>query len=278
MSTATHREMMLSSEQLEQWRTDGFVIMSGLFGEDEMDALRDLFQKIADRGEAVPNHWQPSSSAEGENILKRYPRFMHPHRVLEQAKAKLLDRRVHDVLVQLIGEEPVACQSMYYFKPPSAKGQALHQDNFYLDVEPQTCIAAWTAIDAVHPKNGGLYVVPGTHDMETQCPELANASESFTTHLVDAPKGFKAIPTHMQSGDVLFFNGQLIHGSGPNRSKDEWRRSFICHYMPRSSRCVNKNYFPILDFDGNEQTYEASLAGGPCGEEWAGRKPSSYQD
>jgi len=54
----------------------------------------------------------------------------------------LLDDRLEDVLTDLFGEEPLAAQSMLYFKPPGAKGQALHQVNFYLKVEPGICIAA----------------------------------------------------------------------------------------------------------------------------------------
>jgi hypothetical protein len=114
--------------------------------------------------------------------------------------------------------------------------------------------------------------------MDTQCPTLADESQSFTSHLVDVPKGLKAVPTVMEPGDVLFFNGQIIHGSGMNRSQTLWRRSFICHYMPRASTCVSKFYFPILGFDGSELTYEASQAGGPCGPEFEGKIPSSYSN
>lgn len=265
----------LSAVQMAQWEQDGYLIIQGLFGRDEMDNIQAYFDAVAERGEPVRG-WSPdfeNIKKHPDNVLLRYPRFMHPHRVHEDSKAMLLDARVFGVLSQLLGEEAVACQSMYYFKPPGAKGQALHQDNFYLDVEPGTCIAAWTAVDRVSPENGGLYVVPGTHKLETQCPETANANESFTTHLVSAPKGMKAIPTIMDRGDVLFFNGQVIHGSGVNRSKDQWRRSFISHYMPASSRCVSESYFPILDAAGNEIPYDAAPKGGPCGLEF---KPSSY--
>jgi hypothetical protein len=40
------------------------------------------------------------------------------------------------------GSEAYAAQSMYYYKPPGAKGQGMHQDNFYLLASPATCIAA----------------------------------------------------------------------------------------------------------------------------------------
>jgi ectoine hydroxylase-related dioxygenase (phytanoyl-CoA dioxygenase family) len=33
----------------------------------------------------------------------------------------------------------------------------------------------------------------------------------------------------MEPGDVLFFNGQVIHGSLPNRSSTRFRRALIAH-------------------------------------------------
>tara|TARA_Y100001954_G_scaffold220549_1_gene255727 strand:+ start:109 stop:975 length:867 start_codon:yes stop_codon:yes gene_type:complete len=287
MTQQTLTQMPLTNEQLNQWETDGYLIIPSMFDAQQIESLKQTMQVIADKGEEVPG-WKPlvdvnqtdTETTPLENlgsVLKRYPRYIHPHRYIDLAKELMLDPRVGDVLKQIVGQETVACQSMYYYKPCGSKGQALHQDNLYLQVEPNTCYAAWTAIDPVMPENGGLYVVPGSHRMELKCPTLADESKSFTTHMVDVPKGMKAIPTVMQPGDTLFFNGQIIHGSGMNRSKTLWRRSFICHYMPVTSKCVSKFYFPILGFDGSELTYEASQAGGPCGPEFDGKIPSTYK-
>jgi phytanoyl-CoA hydroxylase len=71
----------------------------------------------------------------------------------------------------------------------------------------------------------------------------------------------------MQPGDMLFFNGTLVHGSGPNVSKDRFRRSFICHYIGRSSERMSEWYRPILTFVGEEVAIDANTGGGPCGTE-----------
>jgi phytanoyl-CoA hydroxylase len=146
----------------------------------------------------------------------------------------------------------------------------MHQDNFYLLVEPQTCVAAWTAIDDADPENGGMYLVGDTAEEEISCPEEANSSESFTTHFVPTPKGKKALPCRMKAGDTLFFNGSSIHGSGPNRSKDRFRRSFICHYVPKSTQRISKHYLPLLSPEGEEVMIESNASGGPCGSSWQG--------
>ena len=151
----------LTAEQMQQWDRDGFLIVKGLFEAPQLAELQAYFDGVAEKGETIEGYWTPSARSKREDsssillpgeaadsILKRYPRFLQPHRIHELSRQMLLDARVFRVLDQLLGEPAVACQSMFYFKPPGAKGQALHQDNFYLEVEPQTCIAAWTAVDA----------------------------------------------------------------------------------------------------------------------------------
>ena len=260
----TTQPTILTDDQLETWRRDGYVVARGLYPAHEVDAIRTRFTDLAQAGEPVPGHWAPSNDS--DDPLARYPRVMQPHRFCELSKAMMLKPEVGAALKQLFAEPAVACQSMYYYKPPGSPGQALHQDNFYLAVQPGTCVAAWTAIDAADPDNGGLYVVPGTHKLDVICPDPELFKDGRRSNLVDPPKGMKAVPVELAPGDTLFFGGSLIHGSGRNRSAERWRGSFIGHYMPASSTHVSRAYFPILDFAGREITYEAATAGGPCGE------------
>jgi len=159
---------------------------------------------------------------------------------------------------------------MLYFKPAGGRGQALHQDNFYLKVEPGTCLAAWIALDPADRENGGLEVVPGTHKMDIFCPEESDRSVSFTREYVPVPPGLKSVPVNLDPGDVLFFNGSLVHGSQPNRTANRFRRSFICHYIGRSSERMSKWYRPILTMSGEEVGIEENTGGGPCGTEEIG--------
>jgi len=260
------QDLPLTDAQLQQWERDGYMIAPALFSEEDVAIIRDFFDRFATAGEPVPDSWIPSlDPADADDPLKRYPRVMQPHRWNEMCKRYLIDPRIGAVLRQLIGCMPLATQSMYYYKPPGAKGQAFHQDNFYLEVQPDTCYAAWVAIDPVTPENGGLWVAPGTHKMDVVCPEEADAETSFSRHLVEPPTGVKPVPTRMQPGDVLFFNGSLIHGSQPNAHPSLWRRSYICHYMPELSDRISEAYLPAIDFEGQEVHREPTGGGGPCG-------------
>jgi ectoine hydroxylase-related dioxygenase (phytanoyl-CoA dioxygenase family) len=260
----------LSEEQLAFFRTEGYLIVKGLLSQAEVDELQELFMDMHRKG-PIPGHFHPVSEEEANNdILKVYPRIMHPHRFNRTAFHYMLHPRVMDVLEDLLGEEALAAQSMFYFKPPGAKGQALHQDNFYLKIEPGTCIAAWTAVDPSDPENGGLHVVPKSQELEVMCPHEADPQQSFTREEVDVPEGLEPVPAILDRGDVLFFNGNVIHGSYPNRSKDRFRRSFICHYGPLSeTQKIAQFYQPLFTRDGRKHEVDINASGGPCGTEFA---------
>jgi ectoine hydroxylase-related dioxygenase (phytanoyl-CoA dioxygenase family) len=246
---------------------DGYAVARGLFSPEEVEEIKNHFEELRRQENPL---FHDDGIKDPTDPLFHYPRFVHPHRHSELARHYMLHPRVVECLRFLLGEEPVATQSMYYFKPPGARGQALHQDNLYLLVEPGTCLAAWTAIDRCDRENGGMMVVPKSHEGAIICPEKADESESWSPHLVRPPKGTRAIDMPMEPGDTLFFNGSTIHGSGPNRSKDRFRRSFIGHYAAGSLEKISKFYFPLLNMDGTEHAAATNDSGGPCGANWVG--------
>jgi hypothetical protein len=262
------------AELAGSFAADGFAIARGLIPRAEVDGLNAAFLEQAARG-PVPGMFDGDPRADASDPLARLPRMMHPHRQAELpvgplAMRYMLDPRVGAILAALLGDEPIATQSMYYFKPPGARGQALHQDNFYLVVRPGTCIAAWLALDDADEENGGMVMVPGSHRHGIYCPEQADMARSFSTHFVRPPEGLSEAPVRLRAGDVLFFNGSLIHGSYENRSPDRFRRAFICHYMPAGSTTVSRWYSPLFGFDGREVQRELLDAGAICGEAVAG--------
>jgi len=262
-------EAPLDLDQLKtDFARDGFVLARGLFSPDEVEEVRATFQEInAQR----PDRGSPQDGIQdASDPLFHWPRVLQPHRFNATARRYLLHPRAIEVLRALFGEEPVATQSMYYFKPPGARGQAMHQDNLYLMVEPGTCLAAWTAMDRCDRENGCMMVVPKTHESEMICQEKTDPSVSFTPGATRIPNGYKAVEVPMEPGDTLFFNGSLIHGSGPNRSKDRFRRAFIGHYAAGSLDRISHFYQPLVRMDGTDMTVAVNQGGGPCGHDWQG--------
>lgn len=256
-------QIQIDPELKTQFDTDGYTVVRGLFSAEEAAFYRDHFMRLREAGS------YPGDSAgvdvTSDDPLKKYPRMIHMHRWDEASLNWMLDERLRVWMTALLGNEPYAVQTMLYFKPPGARGQALHQDQSYLRVEPGTCMAAWMALDYCDESNGCMQVVPGTHDLPLLCTEKADTTESFTDVTVPLAEGMEPVPVHMEPGDVLFFNGQLIHGSFPNETTDRFRRSLIGHYIVGEAEKVGQYYHPVLRMDGTQVEFGISEGGGPCG-------------
>ncbi|ODT68948.1 MAG: hypothetical protein ABS75_18755 [Pelagibacterium sp. SCN 63-23] len=260
---------VLSSEQRRQFERDGFIAIRGLISLEEIATIRDTFMQAASDG-PVPGLSDTRSGAPTDNDpLARYPRMMHPHKHADKPVGRLahrymLDERLEPILAELFGEEPFACQSMFYFKPPGARGQDLHQDNFYLRVKPGTCMAAWIAVDDADAGNGGMMCVPQTSGLDIACPEPSDPALFFTSEHVEPPPGLEPQMMNLKAGDVLFFNGSVIHGSTPNTSDTRFRRSLIFHYVPASTVEMS-HYYEAMSFAGESREIAVNMDGGPCG-------------
>jgi ectoine hydroxylase-related dioxygenase (phytanoyl-CoA dioxygenase family) len=272
--TLTPPTRVLSREQVDAFHRNGYHLARQLFTPAEVREIRDTFMAMNANGPVEGlSEMRRNSAPNGYSAadpLAFYPRMMHPHRHADKpvgplAMRYMLDPRLEAHLADLFGDEPIAAQSMFYFKPPGARGQDFHQDNFYLRVKPGTCMAAWVAVDDCDEENGAMMVVPTTGAMDIVCPEASDSALFFTTEHVPIPEGQTAVPCIMKAGDVLFFNGSIIHGSYPNTSKTRFRRSFICHYVPKGCAEVAHWYRPLLSFRGEEVLRETAVGGGPCG-------------
>ena len=258
---------MVDENLIAEFQGQGFTIARGLFSEAECDHFSRYFTEMVERGgdgwaegEVDPTHPDP---------LKRYPRLLQPHRGDDVAFGYMVDPRIVEHLTAMAGEAPYAVQTMVYFKAPGARGQNLHQDNMYLQVSPGTCLAAWLALDDCDEENGCMMLVPNSGGLPIICQVERDGLniEQWNNTETPLPPGYEVVPALMKRGDVLFFNGNVIHGSYRNRTTDRFRRTLIGHYIAAEAKEVAKYYFPVYRLDGTrlDDGISVALAGGPCG-------------
>lgn len=261
-------------QQIAAFRRAGVGIARGLLTSPEVNTLRDAFMDAASQGPidgiSEQVEFRPDQR---DDPLRQYPRMLHPHRHLDREIGRLslkhmLDPRCDQLLRAVTGEEYIAAQSMFYFKPPGARGQGLHQDNQPLSVSPGTCLAIWIALDRCDAENGALSVIPGTGPLDMLCEAdyEDRVDVFFNGGSMKLPEGVEPVTAVMDPGDALVFNGQVVHGSFRNTTHDRWRRTLIFHYAPKQCDQVAAFYHPLLDFDGQVVEKQVSPDGGPCGQ------------
>lgn len=236
----------LRDDHLEHYQRCGYALVEGVFTPEECEKALGTAEVLHARGH-IENCFTVVPEADaGGDLLKVYPRMMHPHRVDEVFLNFLKHPNVVAILEQLLGQEAVGIQSMFYWKPPGAKGQAFHQDSYYVRGEPDTCVAAWTALEDTDENNGGLIICEGVKEAPLLEMTPTDTSRSFTDTAVIPPPGAVLQTIRMNAGDTLFFGGRVIHGSEPNTSGKRFRRSLICHYVGVDTREMSPFYQPFV--------------------------------
>ena len=270
MNIQTNQEILAADHQ-SQFEALGYCVVDGLWSEGQIQEIEHLFEDYKNIGLSV---FDGGLTFDQSDKTQRQVRALHPHRYSRKALEWLINPRVGEMLELLLGKPALVAQSMYYYKPPGARGQGMHQDNFYLVAQPATCIAAWTAIDDAEVENGCLYVLPGSNRSDIHCPEGTRIDawlEYGDSHIGKFPRGSRPVPVPVRRGQTMFFGGNLIHGSGPNRTADRNRRTFIGHYVDAASQSLARFYHPVLNMQGEVVSHVAEYqGGGPCGDGWQG--------
>ncbi len=169
----------------------------------------------------------------------------------------MTDPRLRQPLRTFLGDEPDGVQSMYLYK---GSEQRRHQDAYHLP----GCMSAWVALQEVGARNGSVHIQVGSHKeplMEKRDfreDEDGNRGPWYGWNQDDAfdalfeQNGLPEIAIEASQGDLVFFDGRLIHRGGPILEPGSFRHSWAGHYIPRSLNPLAFEAAPILrvSFDG----------------------------
>ena len=253
MSLPPHK---VSIDDYRSFRRNGYVVIPGLVPPADIQELRnhteDLMQgrvpeqhpdtPEADRLPRPADHLSPLEKAQA------VARIHMLHRQVPLHERYMLHPRVLDVLETLIGPDILALQTMLFLKPPGSPGQGWHQDTFYIPTHPDTLCGAWIAIDDCDEYNGAMWMAAGSQvepvypppkpepwygDRQLPgVPEVAGVSnnDEALNQLSPVAHRYPQLLVPAKAGDVVFFNGHVLHRSKTNVTTDRFRRSFVSHY------------------------------------------------
>jgi ectoine hydroxylase-related dioxygenase (phytanoyl-CoA dioxygenase family) len=196
---------------LAQIARDGFVVIEGLLGRDECEAIRaDVTPRF--EHDSGRNNFEGFATQRLYAVIEKTfvcnPLVEHP-RILA-----LLDR--------LFEPNYLLSQLQVINILPGEAAQPLHHDDaFYPVPRPRAPLGAATvfAIDDFTADNGATVLFPGSHAWDDRAP-----SESD-----------RRMPAVMPAGSVVFFVGTLWHGGGANRT-DRSRLGVSAQYCARWCR------------------------------------------
>ena len=205
------------------FRRDGFVVMPGLFGREEVrriSAWTDELQALPERPGHCMMYFEPSLLKPGTRVLQRIENFcpFHPGFAALCEGDKLCG-----TTAALLGEPAVLFKDKINFKLPGGDGFKPHQDqqagwSIYADL----FVTAMVSIDDTTAENGCLELAAGHHTRGLIGDEWKPLSEEDMRRM-----NARAVPT--RAGDVVFFDSYTPHASSPNLTADRRRVLYITY-------------------------------------------------
>ncbi|HND86906.1 MAG TPA: phytanoyl-CoA dioxygenase family protein [Saprospiraceae bacterium] len=225
-------------EQMKCFVREGYMILRGLVGQDETDALNAQVEEMLHSGQARYNYtgrkifnlWERSDLADREFF--RRPELLR-------------------ILSFLLGKTVIPFQSMNF---TMGSEQRAHSDLIHMTTEPPGyLIAAWIALEDCPADAGPLFYYPGSHRLDfvgTEHYESGNTTfligtdsnrryEDKIEHLIQE-HGLQPQMFTPRRGDVLIWHANLLHGGSRISRPGATRRSMVCHYFAEGVICYHE--------------------------------------
>ena len=220
----------LSDEQVEFFRTNGYLAGVRILSEAQADTLCEQLAELTD-----PNH--PANSLFYEFHTNESP---DPSRVLFHALgAWRIAPAFHDLLwhpaflvpaSQLLEGAVRFWHDQLFCKPPHHGGVvAWHQDySYWTRTKPMAHLTCWMGLDESKRDNGCLHYVPRSHEWDLlPITGLAGDMDAIREVLPDDHKDdFKPVAIELARGEASFHHPLMIHGSFEN-STERPRRAVV---------------------------------------------------
>jgi ectoine hydroxylase-related dioxygenase (phytanoyl-CoA dioxygenase family) len=225
MQTTTQPALRrLSAEEQATYHREGYVVVPGVFPAAELEAIDEEIDRLLT---------EPGNDAGG----------IHPTWVFQVARRSELARRFAEdervlTLIEEIVRPGIAIHSTKLVPKPPRSDDVCHwhqDDAFYLKPEdPQTHsrtrMSVWVPLQDADERNGGLWVVPGSHTWGLEPYHMADTGQCRKVIDREAYANEHAVPLRVRGGAVVLFSALLWHHSKNNQT-DRVRRAFIVSFQ-----------------------------------------------
>ena len=221
---------LLSNEQVEFYRENGYLTGVRLLDDEQVAALRKEVMELVDPthpGNSLFYEFNSNESADPQKILFhalgawRITPGLHDilwHPAFTVAAAQLLEGSVrfwHDQI---------------FYKPAHHGGVVIwHQDySYWTRTQPMAHLSCWIGLDDSTRENGCVHYIPGSHRWNLLPREdFANDMDAIQKALTQEQReAFKPVAIELKQGECSFHHPLMVHGSFENVT-DRSRRAVV---------------------------------------------------
>ncbi len=197
---------LLSRDQIQQFNRHGFLKGIPVFDQDEMEDIRQYFDRLLEQTLAAGGDSYSISSA-----------HLRHRRVYDL----LREPRLVDFVSDLLGENVIGWGSHFFCKMPNdGKVVTWHQDATYWPLTPSKTVTIWLAIDDADRENACMQFIPGSHHHGELTARMSESSElNVLTQTVDISEiDQEPVYVELRAGEISMHSDLLLHGSEANCS------------------------------------------------------------
>ena len=237
-------------DHVAQYRRDGYAIVRGLFGPDEIRAIGAAADQVHAEGVRHGRSFRHGNlfynvaldeSGTPQVRMVQWPSYHQA--VLNSVR---LDPRMAELLAPLLGADLKQIINQIHWKGPGGGSEfAWHQDSQFREPAEAfrnlagSYVQTGLAIDPHRSESGCMRFIPGSHrngDLRLDTPRevLGIALNDGVLEAVGLSPD-DAVEVALDPGDVALWSPFLVHGSGINRSGHQ-RRLYVNGYV-RAEDC-----------------------------------------
>ncbi len=222
-SLGVGKKKHFSDREIADFRRDGFLVVRGMYGPEEMRAIVGWTDELLAFPE-VPGkymmYFEDSLLEPDKRVLSRVEDFCPYH----EEFAKLINEgELPERVSELFGEPAVLFKDKINCKMPGGDGFTPHQDvQAGWGAYAGLFITALAGIDEATPENGCLELVAGHH-------EKGLIGELWRPLAENDMEGMEFVMCPIGPGDAVFFDSFVPHRSGPNLTGDPRRALYLTY-------------------------------------------------
>jgi ectoine hydroxylase-related dioxygenase (phytanoyl-CoA dioxygenase family) len=232
---------LMTEEHVRQFWEDGYTIVRGVFGENELDQMRTACDRWKFTGQLLGRTWRKQNTViwvdddrETGTTVRGMQWPSYHDAVMDKFRT---DPRLLMLIEPLIGNSVKQIINQVHWKRPGSKTTwPLHRDvrsrrpsssftNLF-----ESWVQTGIAIDAHTSDNGAMQIVPGSHRDVDHDPD--------DTSVWNAPQYAKDDRIHtmaLEPGDVGLWSAYTVHGGGFNTTRYLDRRLYINGFVTASN-------------------------------------------
>lgn len=217
-------------QQLLQWSSKGYIHLKNYFSDEQVEEVNKAVDELINQKHLPVTH---------DN------KVMFGYKHAAAIKKMMQDEGLKILLSFILDKDVVPFQTLNFVK---GSGQRAHSDSIHMTTYPLGyLIAAWIALEDIHPDSGPLFYYPGSHklpyllndDFENYSSRFKLGNKQYSdyedvTEDIIHRSGLSYETFLPKKGDVLIWHANLIHGGMPVVNPALSRKSMVIHYYAKN--------------------------------------------